>query len=57
MESKKTIKEIISKAYKVGLNDGYAELYNSDYVGCDESKLKKIKGLKKVTNEILNEAN
>lgn len=43
------IKEVYQRAY----NDGYAEIYNAEFVGEDKSKLIETEGLDNILNDVV----
>jgi hypothetical protein len=45
--------KVITEAYRIGYDDGYADIYNAEYVGEDKSKLMPIEGEEKVVSELL----
>lgn len=45
--------KVITEAYRNGYDDGYAHIYNEEFVGKDQSKLMHIEGEEKVVSELL----
>jgi len=45
--------KVITEAYRIGYDDGYANIYNAEFVGEDQSKLMPIEGEEKVVSELL----
>ena len=45
--------KVITEAYRIGYDDGYADIYNAEFVGVDQSKLMPIQGEEKVVSELL----
>jgi hypothetical protein len=45
--------KVITEAYRIGYDDGYADIYNAEFVGEDQSKLMPIEGEEKVVSELL----
>ena len=45
--------KVITEAYRIGYDDGYANIYNAEFVGKDQSKLMPIEGEEKVVSESL----
>lgn len=40
--NKDILKRIVTEAYGMGYDDGYNEIYNSEFVGSDQTQLKEI---------------
>lgn len=45
--------KVITEAYRIGYVDGYANIYNAEFVGGDQSKLMPIEGEEKVVSELM----
>jgi hypothetical protein len=45
--------KVITEAYRIGFDDGYADIYNAEIVGTDKSQLMPIEGEEQTISGLL----